>query len=150
MDNTGLTPIILNHAAKLSLSVFWSSLRFDDVTLKVGPIKGDYDMILGIHFLSQFNLSASIFYHSLQSCWNAHSGTNPCKRRAQSGCSLIELQNNKQVVCGSRSDVRDVKKLIEHDQRSSNFNFVTPNSNSSKLLDRISTPFIGSSENHQL
>ncbi|KAI9609001.1 hypothetical protein KEM48_003083, partial [Puccinia striiformis f. sp. tritici PST-130] len=77
-------------------------------------------------------------------------GTNPRKRRAQSGCSSIELQNNKRVVCGSRSDVRDVKKLIEHDQRSSNFNFVTPNSNSSKLLDRISTPFIGSSENHQL
>ncbi|KNE94612.1 hypothetical protein, variant [Puccinia striiformis f. sp. tritici PST-78] len=77
-------------------------------------------------------------------------GTNPRKRRAQSGCSLIELQNNKRAVCGSRSDVRDVKKLIEHDQRSSNFNFVTPNSNSSKLLDRISTPFIGSSENHQL
>ncbi|KAI9610741.1 hypothetical protein KEM48_004770 [Puccinia striiformis f. sp. tritici PST-130] len=82
-------------------------------------------------------------------------GTNPRKRRAQSGCSLIELQNNKRAVCGSRSDVRDMKKLIEHDQRSSNFKevrsfFVTPNSNSSKLLDRISTPFIGSSENHQL
>ncbi|KAI9618157.1 hypothetical protein H4Q26_012502 [Puccinia striiformis f. sp. tritici PST-130] len=57
-------------------------------------------------------------------------GTNPRKRRAQSGCSLIELQNNKRVII--------------------NFNFVTPNSNSSKLLDRISTPFIGSSENHQL
>ncbi|KAI7966272.1 hypothetical protein MJO29_002020 [Puccinia striiformis f. sp. tritici] len=98
----------------------------------------------------QSKSTSNLTTQSTQECWNAHSGTNPRKRRAQSGCSLIELQNNKRVVCGSRSDVRDVKKLIEHDQRSSNFNFVTPNSNSSKLLDRISTPFIGSSENHQL
>ncbi|KNE87578.1 hypothetical protein PSTG_19036, partial [Puccinia striiformis f. sp. tritici PST-78] len=62
MDNTGLKPIILRHSAKLSLSVLWSPLTFDDIILKVGPIKGDYDMILGIHFLSKFNLSASIFY----------------------------------------------------------------------------------------
>ncbi|KAH9441738.1 hypothetical protein Pst134EA_032515 [Puccinia striiformis f. sp. tritici] len=73
MDNTGLTPIILRESAKVSLSALWSPLSFNDVILKVGPIKGDYDMILGIHFLSRFNLSASIFYHSLQ-C--AHSGCN--------------------------------------------------------------------------
>ncbi|KAH9468018.1 hypothetical protein Pst134EA_011640 [Puccinia striiformis f. sp. tritici] len=34
----------------------------------------------------------------------------------QGGCSLIKLQNNKRVVCGSRSNVKDVKILIDHDQ----------------------------------
>ncbi|KAH9454426.1 hypothetical protein Pst134EA_013527 [Puccinia striiformis f. sp. tritici] len=61
-----------------------------------------------------------------------------------SGCSSIELQN-KRVVCGSGSDVRDVKQQIDHDQRSLNFSSVTPNLNSSNLLDRISSPVIGES-----
>ncbi|KAH9459282.1 hypothetical protein Pst134EA_019437 [Puccinia striiformis f. sp. tritici] len=78
MDNTGLKPIILQHSVKLSLLVLRSPLTFDDIILKVGPIKGDYDMILGIHFLSKFNLSASIFYHSLQ-----------C---ARSGCNIFDYR----------------------------------------------------------
>jgi hypothetical protein len=40
-------------------------LQFDNVKLSLGPIAGNYDMILGIPFLSLFNLSVSISQHSV-------------------------------------------------------------------------------------
>ncbi|KAI9609148.1 hypothetical protein KEM48_002976 [Puccinia striiformis f. sp. tritici PST-130] len=53
----------------------------------------------------------------------------------QGGCSLIKLQNNKRVVCGSRSNVKDVKILIDHDQIQR-----SPNSNISNQKPRARAP----------
>ena len=42
------------------------TLKFPEVVLKVGPIMGNYDVILGTPFLSRFNLSVPIALKSLQ------------------------------------------------------------------------------------
>ncbi|KAH9449166.1 hypothetical protein Pst134EB_019999 [Puccinia striiformis f. sp. tritici] len=84
----------------------------------------------------------------LKVCWNTSNGNSPRKRRTAEDSS-IELLKNKRVVCGSRSNVIDVKEVIDQDQRSANSNLAIPNSNSLNLLDRISSPFIGSFENQQ-
>ncbi|KAA1080585.1 hypothetical protein PGT21_013437 [Puccinia graminis f. sp. tritici] len=71
LDDSTSFPIILKNFVVVSLSNPNSALTFKDVNLKVGQIKGDYEMILGIQFLSQFCLSVSISNHALQ-C--GHSG----------------------------------------------------------------------------
>ncbi|KAI9609584.1 hypothetical protein H4Q26_007544 [Puccinia striiformis f. sp. tritici PST-130] len=73
----------------------------------------------------------------------------PRKRRTLSGCSSIELQNSKRIVCGSRSNVIDGQNSIDHDQRVSNSNSITLNPNPINLLDRIHPPVIVLSKNRK-
>ncbi|KAI9619845.1 hypothetical protein KEM48_008459 [Puccinia striiformis f. sp. tritici PST-130] len=65
------------------------------------------------------------------------------------GCSSIELQNSKRIVCGSRSNIIDGQNSIDHDQRVSNSNSITLNPNPINLLDRIHPPVIVLSKNRK-
>jgi hypothetical protein len=65
LSDTSRTPLILKHFTKATLMDTQSGLKFDDVKLVLGSIVGNYDMILGIPFLSQFHLSVSISQHSV-------------------------------------------------------------------------------------
>jgi hypothetical protein len=58
-------PQVLRQYAQASLSDSQSLFQFDNVNLTLGPIAGNYDMILGIPFLSNFHLSVSIAQNSL-------------------------------------------------------------------------------------
>jgi hypothetical protein len=58
-------PLILKQFTRATFTDTQSQLRFDNVELSLGPIAGNCDMILGIPFLSLFNLSVSISQHSL-------------------------------------------------------------------------------------
>ncbi|KAH9442259.1 hypothetical protein Pst134EB_028512 [Puccinia striiformis f. sp. tritici] len=64
-NNGAPSPIILRHGVTTSLSNPHSASDFDNVTLKLGPITGKYDVILGTPFLTQFNLSPSLATRSL-------------------------------------------------------------------------------------
>jgi hypothetical protein len=79
LDDSTSVPIILKHFVVVSLADPNSTLTFKDVNLKVGQIKGDYEMILGIQFLSQFCLSVSISDNALQ-----------CGR---SGCTVVDYRH---------------------------------------------------------
>jgi hypothetical protein len=56
---------ILSHYVTTSLRDLVSGRVFKDVTLKVGPITGAHDMILGTPFLSTFHISVSVSQHSI-------------------------------------------------------------------------------------
>lgn len=60
------TPIILRQHVLATLLDPTSDWSFKDVHLKVGPISGPYDLILGTPFLSTFCLSVSIVSRSLR------------------------------------------------------------------------------------
>lgn len=59
-------PLFLTHGAAACLCDPYSDFIFDSVKLKVGPIIGDHDLILGTPFLSQFKLSISVASHSVR------------------------------------------------------------------------------------
>jgi hypothetical protein len=59
-------PIVLRHHILATLSDPNSEWSFKDVHLKIGPICGDYDLILGTPFLSNFCLSVSLVSRSLR------------------------------------------------------------------------------------
>ncbi|EFP76257.1 uncharacterized protein PGTG_02698 [Puccinia graminis f. sp. tritici CRL 75-36-700-3] len=60
LNDASRTPLILKQFTRATFTDTGSQLRFDNVELSLGPIAGNYDMILGIPFLSLFNLSVSI------------------------------------------------------------------------------------------
>jgi hypothetical protein len=60
------TPISLSDKTKATLYNPPSGLEFEKVTLKVGPVVGPYDAILGAPFLSCFLLSISLSQQSIQ------------------------------------------------------------------------------------
>ncbi|PLW53061.1 hypothetical protein PCANC_10748 [Puccinia coronata f. sp. avenae] len=60
LDETSATPFLLHDFFCTTLSHSPSSSSFPDVSLRVSPIKGRYDMILGVPFLAHFNLSVSV------------------------------------------------------------------------------------------
>lgn len=65
LDDNATQPIVLRHFVTGTFSDPNSPLTFEEVSLKVGAVNGDYDMILGIPFLSKFQLSVSISDQSL-------------------------------------------------------------------------------------
>ncbi|POW11484.1 hypothetical protein PSTT_05277 [Puccinia striiformis] len=65
LDDTNSSPIILRHFTVAPLADPDSSLLFDKVPLRIGPISGGHDMILGTPFLAQFCLSLSISEQSI-------------------------------------------------------------------------------------
>ncbi|KAH9456907.1 hypothetical protein Pst134EA_020815 [Puccinia striiformis f. sp. tritici] len=65
MDNGSTTPIVLRHYVATTLLDPCSSHSFTGIVLKLGPMKGPYDLILGTPFLAQFRLSVSIASRSL-------------------------------------------------------------------------------------
>jgi hypothetical protein len=65
LDNKAKDPLYLQYFTSITLRDPAFYIVFPDVALKVGPLNGNYDMILGTPFLSQFNLSVSISYQSL-------------------------------------------------------------------------------------
>ncbi|KNE87332.1 hypothetical protein PSTG_19286, partial [Puccinia striiformis f. sp. tritici PST-78] len=58
-------PVTLKHFVVTNLSDPQSSLEFPDVLLRIGPVSGDYDLILGTPFLDRFNLDVSIHSHAV-------------------------------------------------------------------------------------
>ncbi|PLW26253.1 hypothetical protein PCANC_26628 [Puccinia coronata f. sp. avenae] len=65
LDKKAPKPLVLSKFVLATLADPISTLKFPDVHLKVGPIVGDYDMILGTPFLFRFDLSVSISSQSL-------------------------------------------------------------------------------------
>ncbi|KNE93392.1 hypothetical protein PSHT_06885 [Puccinia striiformis] len=93
-----------------------------------------------------------IFAIGIEYCWNVDNDTSPRKRRANSGCSSIELQNSKRIACNDQSHVNDVYNLNDHDQRSSNLKNQNPsidNFNAADLLDRVYPPVSGESHSQR-
>jgi hypothetical protein len=65
LDHKAKDPLFLCHFTSITLDDPVSSVVFPDMALKVVPLNGAYDMILGTPFLSQFDLSVSISSQSL-------------------------------------------------------------------------------------
>ncbi|PLW37026.1 hypothetical protein PCASD_16356 [Puccinia coronata f. sp. avenae] len=65
LDNKATQPLVLDRFITATLTDPLSELKFPDVHLKIGPIVGEYDMILGTPFLSQFHLSVSVSSQSI-------------------------------------------------------------------------------------
>ncbi|KAI7967525.1 hypothetical protein MJO29_000802 [Puccinia striiformis f. sp. tritici] len=65
MENGGTAPIILRHFVATPLVDPTSGHVYSEIALKLGPIRGPYDIILGTPFLPHFRLSVSIASRSL-------------------------------------------------------------------------------------
>ncbi|KAH9459281.1 hypothetical protein Pst134EA_019436 [Puccinia striiformis f. sp. tritici] len=66
MDNGSTKPIILRHYIATTLVDPSTSHAFQDIALKLGPMKGPYDLILGTPFLARYNINVSIATRSLK------------------------------------------------------------------------------------
>ncbi|KAI7957957.1 hypothetical protein MJO29_006174 [Puccinia striiformis f. sp. tritici] len=118
-DNGAPSPIILRHGVTTSLSDPHSALDFDNVTLKLSPITGKYDVILGTPFLTQFNLSPSLATRSLCDCtllWIAGDtdwlARGPARLRFDDG-NVLELSDALYVPNLTRNLVSLVQ-LMQH------------------------------------
>ncbi|KNE86515.1 hypothetical protein PSTG_20123, partial [Puccinia striiformis f. sp. tritici PST-78] len=65
MDNGSTAPIVLRHFVATTMTDPTTSHSFTNIVLKLGPMKGPYDVILGTPFLAQFRLGVSIASRSL-------------------------------------------------------------------------------------
>jgi hypothetical protein len=66
LDNKDTSPILLRLNTSASLTDPDSGLIFKEIPFIIGPITGQYDMILGAPFLSLFSLSVSMSNKSLR------------------------------------------------------------------------------------
>lgn len=66
LSNGSASPLLLTQGTTTCLRDPHSDLIFQDVRLKIGPISGGHDLILGTPFLSHFKLSISIADHSVR------------------------------------------------------------------------------------
>jgi hypothetical protein len=66
LTNNDSPPILLRLATTADLADPISKLKFEKVPFKLGPIMGQYDMILGAPFLSSFSLSVSLSNKNLR------------------------------------------------------------------------------------
>ncbi|KAA1110194.1 hypothetical protein PGT21_013884 [Puccinia graminis f. sp. tritici] len=117
LNDKSRTPLILKHFTRVTLADTRSGLSFDNVELSLGPVAGNYDMILGIPFLSHFHLSVSISQHSLvppSEVAAATSSEGPCvKFDASSG--FLAAQRHKKPLLKQLPPRR--LKQTEHEHR---------------------------------
>ncbi|PLW28251.1 hypothetical protein PCASD_17694 [Puccinia coronata f. sp. avenae] len=79
LDNKSATPLLLKYFVSTNFFHSSSSLSFANVSLRVGPIKGSYNVILGTPFLARFNLSVSV--------------SSQCLRSEDSACVIFEFRH---------------------------------------------------------
>ncbi|KAH9454330.1 hypothetical protein Pst134EB_014423 [Puccinia striiformis f. sp. tritici] len=65
LDTPSSPAIVIRHHTVASLADPDSSVVFDQVPLRLGPVSGGHDMILGTPFLAQFRLFPSVSHQAL-------------------------------------------------------------------------------------
>ncbi|PLW51156.1 hypothetical protein PCASD_02465 [Puccinia coronata f. sp. avenae] len=117
LDNKAPSNIRLTHQAQGSFTDPHLTKRFHLLTLKVGPIIGDHDMILGTPFLSQFHLSVSISENQLR-CIHLdytildYRQIHAMKSPPSSSCAIVPSEPNTTYPC-EESEKQVLRKFAE-------------------------------------
>ncbi|PLW29970.1 hypothetical protein PCANC_24743 [Puccinia coronata f. sp. avenae] len=117
LDNNSSTPLLLEYFVSTNFVHLPSSLPFYEISLRVGPIKVHYDIILGTPFLSCFNLSVSVSSQCLKFEDSSHLMFDFCRRAAMNtpSVSIASLAASEQYEAVAQRILKDFEDLVPSD-----------------------------------